>query len=180
MELIAALDKSFAHTHGVLLGVRPEHLTDPTPCAKWTVSDLLDHMIGVVAGLGATAAGTAAGEFELGADPAAQFRDAADAALTAWSTPGVMERILVAGAGPMPGSVLAGINLLDTTTHAWDLAVALGRPASLPDDVAAKALEQARAIVTAELRPGRFEAEVPAPADAAPTERLVGFLGRQP
>lgn len=91
-----------------------------------------------------------------------------------------MERIIDAGPGPMPGSVLAGINLLDTTTHAWDLAVAIGRPASVPDDVALEALEQSRRIVTAEIRPGRFEPEVPARADADPTQRLVAFLGRTP
>lgn len=180
MELIAALDKSFSHTHGVLLGVRPEHLTEPTPCAKWTMQDLLDHMIGVVVGLGAAAAGAPADEFHLGPDPAAQFRDAADATLAAWSTPGVMTQTIDAGPGPMPGSVLAGINLLDTTAHAWDLAVALGRPAALPDDVARAALEQSRAIITAEIRPGRFEPEVEAPANATVTELLVAYLGRNP
>ena len=180
MELTAALDKCFAHTHGVLLGVRPEHLTDPTPCAKWTVKDLLEHMIGVVAGLGAAAAGTPGGPFHLGADPAAQFREAADSALAAWNAPDVMERIIEAGPGPMPGAVLAGVNLLDTTTHAWDLAVALGRPPTLPDDVALAALEQSHRIVTAEIREGRFDPEVPAPAGADPTQRLVAFLGRTP
>lgn len=180
MELIAALDKSFAHTHGVLLGVRPENLTDPTPCATWTVADLLDHMIGVVSWLGGAAAGAPGGEFTLGPDPAAQFREKADAALEAWNAPDVMERIIEAGPGPMPGAVLAGINLVDTTTHAWDLAVALGRPASVPDDVALEALDQGRRIVTPELRVGRFEPEVPAPVGADPTQRLVAFLGRTP
>jgi uncharacterized protein (TIGR03086 family) len=180
MELIAALDTSFNHTHGVLTGVRPEHLTESTPCEKWTVQDLLEHMIGVVAGLGAAASGSPGGEFTLGADPAAQFRDAADATLAAWSAPGVLERIIDAGPGPMPGSVLAGINLLDTTTHAWDLAVALGRPAAVPDDVAGEALKQARMIITPEFRPGRFEAEITAPANASVTDALVAYLGRNP
>ncbi len=180
MELIAALDKSFSHSHGVLTGVRPEHLTESTPCQKWNLQDLLEHMIGVVAGLGATAAGKPGGEFKLGPDPAGQFRDAADAALAAWSAPGVMDRIMEAGPGPMPGSVLAGVNLLDTTTHAWDVAVAIGRPAALPDDLADEALKQARMIISPEIRPGRFEAEVTAPPNATVTELLVAYLGRNP
>jgi uncharacterized protein (TIGR03086 family) len=180
MELIAALDKSFNHAHGVLAGVGPEHYAVSTPCEKWNVQELLDHMIGVVAGFGATAAGMPSGEFKLGDDPAAQFRDAADATLAAWSTPGVMERIIDAAGTQMPGSALCGINLLDTTTHAWDLAVALGRPAGLPDDVAAVALEQSRMIISPEIRPGRFEAEVPAPENATATELLVAYLGRNP
>jgi uncharacterized protein (TIGR03086 family) len=180
MELVAALDKSFNHTHSVLLNVSPEHYALPTPCSEWTVQELLNHAIGVVEGLGCAAAGTAAEPFVLGEDPAGQFRAAADATLAAWATPGVMERIINGGAGPMPGSVLAGINLLDTTTHAWDLAVALGRPASLPDDVAEVALENARTIVSDEIRPGRFAPAVAPGPDAGATERLVCFLGRRP
>ena len=180
MELIAALDKSFNHTHNVLLNVSPEHYGLATPCSEWTIQELLDHTIGVVAGLGCAAAGTEAQPFVLGEDPAAQFRDAADATLAAWSTPGVLDQIITGGAGPMPGSVLAGINLLDTTTHSWDLATALGRPASLPDDVAEVALANARAIISDAIRPGRFAPPVDPAPDANPTELLVCFLGRRP
>lgn len=180
MELIAALDKSFNHTHGVIAAITPEQLVASTPCSEWNIEELLTHTIGVVAGLGAAASGSAGGEFKLGDDPAAQFRAAADTTLAAWSSPGVMERIIDAGPGPMPGSVLAGINLLDTTTHAWDLAVAIGRPAALPDDVAAETLAQARMIISPEIRSGRFEAEVTAPENATVTELLVAYLGRTP
>jgi uncharacterized protein (TIGR03086 family) len=83
-------------------------------------------------------------------------------------------------AGPMPGHVLAGINLLDTATHTWDLATATGQPPALPDDVATAALEASHAIISPETRPGRFGPEVPAPEGAAPTEVLVAFLGRTP
>jgi uncharacterized protein (TIGR03086 family) len=80
----------------------------------------------------------------------------------------------------MPGRVLAGINLLDTATHTWDLATATGQPAELPDDVAAAALEAGRQIVSPELRNGRFGPEHTPPLDADATSRLVAFLGRQP
>jgi uncharacterized protein (TIGR03086 family) len=180
MELIDALDQTFQHAHGVIGNVRADQLDAPTPCPDWAVRDLLGHMIGVVAGLGSAAAGNTPAEFALGPDPATQFRDAADAALTAWSTPGVFDKVVDAGPGPMPGRVLAGINLLDTATHTWDLAAATGQPTHLPDDVAESALEASRATISPEIRPGRFGPEVPAPADAGPTEQLVAFLGRQP
>ena len=80
----------------------------------------------------------------------------------------------------MPGRVLAGINLLDTATHTWDLATATGQPSTLPDGVATAALEVSRATISPELRPGRFGPEVPVAADAGPTEQLVAFLGRRP
>lgn len=116
----------------------------------------------------------------LAADPASQFQTAAGAALEAWGAPGVLEAIVDGGPGPMPGHVLAGINLLDTATHTWDLATATGQSAPLPDDVATAALEASRATISPQLRPGRFGPEIAAPAGAAATDALVAFLGRTP
>ena len=180
MELIDSLEQTFSHAHGVIAKVGEAQHADRTPCPEWTVRDLLEHMIGVVAGLGAAAGGQPRAPFALAADPAAQFRDAAEAALAAWRTPGVMDRVVDAGPGPMSGSALASINLLDTATHTWDLATATGQPADLPDPVAAAAMEASRSILNPELRPGRFGPEVPAPDGASPTVRLVAFLGRTP
>jgi len=180
VDIIDSLDTTFRHAHGVIAGVRPDQLADRTPCTDWTVRDLLEHMIGVVSGLGAAAAGAERTPFVLGADPAAQFEAASVAAMAAWRSPGVLDRVIDAGPGPMPGRALAGINLLDTATHTWDLAMATGQPAGLPDDVAAAALEASRRIISPEIRPGRFGPECAAPDGAGPTDQLVAFLGRQP
>jgi uncharacterized protein (TIGR03086 family) len=180
VDLLDSLEQTFDHAHDVIAGVRAAQYDDKTPCAEWTVRDLLDHMIGVVAGLGAAAAGKPPRPFVLAADPAAQFEAAAAAAMEAWRAPGVLEAIVDAGPGPMQGHVLAGINLLDTATHTWDLATATGQPAALPDEVATAALEASRATISPEIRPGRFGPEVAAPAGAAATDALVAFLGRTP
>jgi len=180
VDLINALEQTFQHAHGVISGVRPDQYDNKTPCEEWTVRDLLSHMIGVVAGLGAAAAGSPGAPFELGADPAGQFESAAASTLAAWRTPGVLERVIDAGPGPMPGRVLASINLLDTATHTWDLATATGQPADLPDEVAAAAMEASLATISPELRPGRFGAEIAVPDNTGPTQRLVAFLGRTP
>jgi uncharacterized protein (TIGR03086 family) len=181
MDLVDTLDQTFQHAQQIIAGVRPEQYDDKTPCTEWTVRDLLNHEIGVVAGLGAAATGTPRDTFTLGADPAGQFAEAAAAALAAWRTPGVMDRTLDAGAGPMPGHVLASINLVDTATHTWDLAKATDQPAKLPDDVAVAALDAGRMIITSpEMRGGRFGPEVLAPDGADATDRLVAFLGRTP
>lgn len=180
MELIDALEQTFQHADGVIGNVRADQYDDPTPCSEWTVRDLLGHTIGVVAGLGAAAAGAPPTEFALGTDPASQFREAAATALAAWRTPGVLDKIVDAGPGPMPGRVLASINLLDTATHAWDIATATGQPTQLPTGVAEAALEASRATISADIRSGRFAPELTAPTGAGPTEQLVAFLGRQP
>jgi uncharacterized protein (TIGR03086 family) len=182
MELVQALDQTFQHAGKVIAGVQPGQLDDPTPCSEWTVRDLLGHMVGVVAGIGAAASGAGrdGAPFELSSDPAAQFRAAADANLAAWQAPGVMEKVIDGGPGPMPGQVLAGINLLDTATHTWDLATATGQAAALPDDVASAALGAARQIISPEIRPGRFAPEVVGHDLPTTTDELVAFLGRTP
>jgi uncharacterized protein (TIGR03086 family) len=180
VDVLDALDEAFRHTHGVIAGVRAEQYGDKTPCTEWTVRELLEHMIGVVAGLGAAAAGEPRSPFQLGDDPSQQFELASATAMAAWRRPGVLDRVIDAGPGPMPGSALASINLLDTATHAWDLAAATGQPRELPPSVAAAAIAASQAIVTDELRAGRFAAEQPAPDGATATEQLVAFLGRTP
>ena len=180
MELIDALAATFDHTHGVIANIGADQFDNKTPCDEWVVRDLLDHTIGVVVGLGATAAGTPRQEFALADDPAAQFKAAAAATLAAWQAPGVMDAIVDGGPGPMPGRVLAGINLLDTATHSWDLAVATGQPTALPAGVAECALEVSRMTIAPEIRVGRFGPELEAGAGADATAQLVAFLGRQP
>jgi uncharacterized protein (TIGR03086 family) len=78
----------------------------------------------------------------------------------------------------MPGRVYASINLLDTATHTWDLAIATGQPAELPEPVASAAIDASRLIVTDATRTGRFAPEQPSPSDASATRQLVAFLGR--
>ena len=180
MDIVGSLDETFHHAHTVIGGVSTGQYGDSTPCQEWTVRDLLEHMISVVAGIGAAAAGSPREPFELAPDPAGQFDAASTAALAAWRAPGVLDRVIDAGPGPMPGRILAGINLLDTATHTWDLAMATGQPAALPDDVAIAALEARMATISPEIRDGRFGAEVAVPDDADPTDRLVAFLGRRP
>jgi uncharacterized protein (TIGR03086 family) len=180
MDVITALDETFQHAQGVIGAVRIEQFDDKTPCTEWTVRDLLTHMIGVVEGIGAAAAGRSREPFELGPDPAEQFRVVSVATLTAWRRPGALDQVVDGGPGPMQGRVLAGINLLDTATHTWDLAVATGQPPALPVDVALVALEVSRETITPQIRGGRFGPEVVVASDASPTDCLVAFLGRTP
>jgi len=180
MDLVDALEQTFQHTQGVIGNVRPDQYDNATPCSEWAVHDVLQHMIAVVAGMGAAAAGADRPPFELGPDPAGQFREASATAIAAWRAPGVLDKIIDAGPGPMPGRVVAGINLLDTATHTWDLAKATGQPTQLPAGVAEAALDASRSIISPEIRPGRFAPEASAPSGAGPTEQLVAYLGRNP
>ena len=180
MDVVDALDKTFTHAHGVIAGVRRDQHDMPTPCSEWTVTELLEHMVGVVAGLGAAAAGTQPTPFELGDDPAAQFAAAAQTAMSAWRSAGRprqdRRRRARSDARPSAGR--------DQPPRHRDSHVgprhgdrSAGR---LPDDVAEAALEASRATISPEIRPGRFGPEVDAPSGASATDALVAFLGRTP
>ena len=70
MDLLNALDHTFQHAQFVIENVSADQYDNRTPCAEWTVRDLLGHTIGVVARLGASASGTTQQPFALGDDPA--------------------------------------------------------------------------------------------------------------
>jgi uncharacterized protein (TIGR03086 family) len=83
------------------------------------------------------------------------------------------------------GSTLVDMYLAELATHSWDLAKSTGQLDRLDEDLAATALEGARAMLKAEYRnmmePGSpFGSEIEAPVDATFAERLAAFMGRDP
>jgi uncharacterized protein (TIGR03086 family) len=174
---------AFDLTETKLAGIGADQWDNPTPCSAWNLRQLVNHTIGAVYGMGAAAAGNhesadAVTDFTVD-DPAASFRKAADAALEAW--PGAFDRMVQVGPHEMPGSMGVQVNLIDTLTHAWDIAKATGQPAELPDAVATAALETAREITDDDIRlTAGFAPAVEIGPGASATDALVAFLGRQP
>ena len=184
MDLIAALEQTYDHTHSIVTGVRQDQLDNPTPCTEWNVGALLSHAIGVVTNIGtALTSGSPADTPNtalLTSDPGGQFRSVADANLAAWREAGLEGETNI-GAGPMPRQAAISINLLDTATHSWDLARATGQDDELPGDLAALILGICQGFVTDEIRSfAGFAPAVAVGADGSPTHQLVAFLGRQP
>jgi uncharacterized protein (TIGR03086 family) len=117
-------------------------------------------------------------DYDLGDDRAATFRSEAAATLDAWWSL-QPDEVIDVGGGPMPAGVAMRINLVDTTTHAWDLARATGQKAEIPGELATTVLEVAQSFITDELRKRvGFEPAIPTKPDASPTTRLVCWLGR--
>ena len=177
MDVIASLEQTFAHTSVVVAGVRVEQQSDKTRCAEWTVRELLEHMIAVVAGFGSAAGGsqqsrscsaTTLRPVRRGRHHGLPRRT--PASLIGWST-----------ATRSDAGLRAGRNQPARHRHArvgpGDRHGPAGR---LPESVAGAALEASRSIVSPEIRAGRFGPEQPAPPDVSPTARLVVFLGRTP
>ncbi len=182
------LERAVAYTRGVLVGVRPELLWCPTPCDRWDLAALLDHMEDSLLAL------TEAAELHRvplrpadppprGAVPVVRRLQArACALLGAWAATGSP------GGGPARGATVGGADIstavlgragaLDIAVHGWDVSASLGPARDLPWALATDLLPVAHALVTDADRPHRFATPVPVPPAASPSERLLAFLGR--
>ncbi|MFE9744024.1 TIGR03086 family metal-binding protein [Saccharothrix saharensis] len=159
------------------------HLDLATPCAGWTVYELLRHQVE------STLAFTASIRHEDVEAPASDdltvaYRVATDAATEAFREDGALEREAeFPGYGLRRGRELVVGHFVDNLVHAWDLCRALGVDSTLDTELATAAYRMARYFPnTPDVRgPGKaFALPVDVPEDAPITDRLVGLLGRSP
>ena len=178
------LEQAIRATRAVLAGVSEDQLGDDTPCAQWKVSDLINHIVGGQSFFeaGVTGQPMAEGETDFSAsDFVAEFDQASQRSVTAFSGDGVMEKMLTLPFGAMPGSAFVGLAATDTFTHGWDLAKATGQNTDLDPGLAAQLLAGARQAISPAFRSpdgAVFGLEQEAPAGASNADQLAAFLGR--
>jgi len=180
--LAGQLGRAFDAVAGLISNIRADQWSAPTPCADWTVRQVVNHLIGMnrvfVALLADQAPPPRPAADHVEDDPVGAYRDSAAALLGAFGRPGVLDRTYHGPLGTATGAERLQIRLYDLLAHGWDLAQATEQPADLPDDLAEQSLSFARTQLTEQARPGRF-GPVQSVAEQAPAiERLAAFLGR--
>lgn len=188
MDTLKALQQVIDQTAKIVDGTKPSQLGDPTPCAEWTVRDLINHITGgstmfaVCIEEGSVPdelLGQLVGGDNLGDDYKSAFRAAANRALDAGSKPGALEKMVKLPFGEMPAGVALNFAVFDVTTHGADLARATGQTFK-DTELLDTALEAGRQMVAPEMRGrGLFDPEQPAPANADAADRLLAFAGRR-
>ena len=157
---------------GLVAGVRPDQMHNPTPCDKWEVQDLIDHFVGGAAMF----AGAFRGEPITSADT---FDDAVGSFCAAIDEPGAMDRVITLPFAELPAPIVLELLKFDLTVHCWDLAQATGQTFEPPADVCEAGLQTAQMMISPELRNGvTFGSEVTVQDAATPIEKLVAFTGR--
>ncbi len=187
-----------AGLHSVASRITPADLARPTPCAGWDLRALLEHMTGQdrgfaaavrAAGNGGEVTASAFAPHPLGPSPAADVAAGLDQVAAAFAEASGSERsVLMAEFDVrLPLPVVAGMHLVDTLVHGWDVAAALDAQvayeAALDPDVVAAALAMAAQVPDDEARaaPGApFGPAVAVPADASAWTRTLCLLGRDP
>jgi uncharacterized protein (TIGR03086 family) len=196
---LVALDRrAVERSIGIAATVTKAQLALPTPCAGWSLGDLLAHMIAQHQGFAAAAAGDVADVSvwrwrPLGEDPAADYARAAGHVIAAFGSDGVRDHSLwlpeILDGGPFPAAMAIGFHLLDYVVHGWDVAASLGIEADYPADVVAAALAISEQVPTGAARTALGAAFAPPVASAltdsigstgSALDQLLRVLGRSP
>ena len=190
MDEVATMRRVIEVTGRVVDNIEPDQLENPSPCAAWTVRDVLNHITGgaemfAICVRDGSVPDEMLGELltgdRLGDDYKASFHRAADTANESFAIPGAMDRIVKLPFGEMPAGMALNIAIFDVTTHAWDLAKATGQSTHLDPEVAATAYQVAQGMLSDDLRnAGLFGPAVEVTDDLAPADRLAAFAGRTP
>ena len=181
MDVMQQIDQILPNLTQLARKVGTEDMGRDTPCAKFAVRDLYDHMIGGASQFAPQLRGATPGEPPTltDAERPAAFERAIEELHDAIKAPGAMERTVNLPFGAVPGSVLAAFLTVDGMCHTWDLSRAMGVDYEPPAELAEAVLATARQLIAPEMRDGdTFAAETPITDDAPAVERLVAFTGR--
>ena len=175
----------------LLNGVRDDGLAQPTPCAEYTLGDLIDHIGGLAVGFAKAAAkdpavaegGGSGDASRLGADWRPRIAAQLDQLVEAWRKPDAWSGTTRIAGMELPGEVAGRIALNELVVHGWDVAIASGQPFTADDATLGPCLEflemsAAQAEQTGQRGP--FGTPVPVPDDAPRIDRLIGLAGRNP
>ncbi|MFE9777505.1 TIGR03086 family metal-binding protein [Streptomyces sp. NPDC005775] len=169
----------------------------PTPCDRWTLRLLVEHMgaqhIGFAAAARGEGADPAAWEPRpAGDDPVTWYRGTAHALVDGFARPGVLNGRFtlpeIDAETTFAATTAIGFHFIDYVVHSWDVAATLGVRTALPPAVVDAALPLARRVPGgarreqpgAAFRPARDRGEG-AGADGSGTLGLIlTTLGRSP
>ena len=171
----------------------PEDLARMTPCAGWTLGDLVAHMTAQHDGFAAAAAGEGADlthwpPGEPARDPVGEYEAAAGRVLAAFAADGVLDRAFtlpeISPERRFPAPQAIGFHFIDYVVHGWDVARSLGLDRyELEPDLLDAALPIARAVPDGGLRQQGlvpFAPAVPATGEVGLLGQIVALLGRRP
>lgn len=190
MDRLAQLTGADNRLISLVERLEDDHLTAATPCSEWNVRSMLSHTLQSIEAFssavdgapGPDAAELFSGRDILGDDPLGATKRITQRSQSAWSTVTDWDQPVTTVLGPIPTGQAIAIITFSTLVHSWDLAVAMGErdTVTFTEDEAVLAQAVADQLVPMTRPEGLYGPEVPAPADASPTQRIVAFTGRNP
>ncbi|WP_431874610.1 TIGR03086 family metal-binding protein [Amycolatopsis sacchari] len=175
---LGLLERAIGYALGSLALVPPGPLSRPTPCADWTLGDLLAHLDDSLLALreAADLGHVPLTVPETAGDPVTTVRGHATGLLAAWTAAEAPGTVGV-GAAVLTPELLTSAGAFEIAVHGWDVAQACGARRPLPEPLAEELLELAPLLLTPADRPGRFGPPLGVAGGAS--ERLLAFTGRR-
>ncbi len=179
-QLRTAMAKTMTGFANVVAALDAEQWDLPSPCAGWSVFDVVDHVVagerftvGVLGGASlADAVAAQVGLDPENADVVEQVTTAAAAALGSFE--GSLDRIIEHRVGPISARRMLGFRIIDQLGHTWDVATATGQAVALDPMALAIGVDIALAERTTLERSPNFATS---PGDETPTgDPLTTFL----
>jgi uncharacterized protein (TIGR03086 family) len=177
---VADLERAFDAAATIVDALPADRRDAPSPCADWTVADVVEHVIHGNLAVARSLGPDLADAPEVAESLAPRFRSSAEALVAALGAPEVLAGTVTIPFGTVPGPVAVQLRTIEALVHGWDVAVASGQdPTTLPADLA-----EAGIAFTGSVFASRDRAELPfGPAvlvddDAPAIDRLAGLLGR--
>lgn len=187
MDITEQHRRAVALWAGAVRAVGPAQWHDPTPCTDWDVRTLVNHVVGedrwTVPLMGRSSIQEVGSSLDgdlLGDDPVAAAVDAADAAVAATGPALAGQRQVQLSYGPESAAEYAAQLTADHLVHGWDLLVAIGADAALPDDLVADLASWFADREGLYRQAGMIAEPSPLPADPTPQDRLLAAFGRDP
>lgn len=157
----------------------------PTPCAEWTVRELVNHVTAenlwmppLLSGATIADVGDRFDGDVLGDDPVDAWDEAAARALAALDIPGALTRTVHLSFGEAPADEYVRQMLADHVVHAWDLACAIETGDRLDEDVVAACADWFDTVEDAYRQAGAIGPRETVPVDADEQTRLLARFGR--
>ncbi|AXI76759.1 TIGR03086 family metal-binding protein [Peterkaempfera bronchialis] len=158
----------------------------PTPCTRWTVRDLVNHLTveqlwvpPLMEGATLAEVGDRFDGDQLGDDPVGTWRRAATAARDAVIRHGALDATVHLSAGDTPAVEYCSQLTTDAAVHTWDLARATGGDTRLAPELVAFARREVEPYADQLSAGGLFAPPVEVPDDADEQTRLLALLGRR-
>lgn len=190
MDQLSLLASADARLVSLVERLSPADLSAATPCADWNVRSMLSHTLQSIEAFssavdgapGPTEAEVFSGHDILEDDPLGVTKRVTERSQAAWASTSDWEAPVTTVLGPIPAGQAISIITFSTQVHSWDLAVAIGEGAAVEftADEAALAEAVGNQLVPTMRPKGLYGPEVPAPAEATPTQRILAFTGRNP
>ncbi len=181
------LERALDQCGEVIQAISASQADWPTPCAEWTVQDLLHHLVVqdlhnyTVMARGNNVDPKSA-TATVGADWSTRFADGAAMLMRAWAVADLSSQVALPGGGEAPLRSRIGLQIAEFTVHSWDLAKATGVHVMLDPALADQSLAWSQRVMKVDYR-GPDKAighEVRVPLNADTYARLAGWFGRNP